>query len=101
MKKILKSNKNTKKFLEKLPTVWFIGCWAKVGKRPHYFSGRYDKKSGLPLVYFYDDHNGTCDNYYLIPIDNTTTGEFFTYTFNEEEADALVEYYTDYMNSEK
>lgn len=90
MKKILKNNQKTEKFLNKLPKIYLVVTWAHAGYREYPFSGKHNKE-GIPLVYFYDDHNGTSDNYYLIPITDTTTGFIDGWTFSAEEAEKRVE----------
>ena len=76
MKKILKNTLKTQKYLDKLPKIYLIACWARYGILEFPFTGKYIKENGIdiPLVYDYDDHNGVCDNYYLRKITNTTTG---------------------------
>lgn len=90
MKKILKNNQKTARFLNKLPKIYLVVTWAHAGYREYPFAGKCDKE-GTPLVYFYDDHNGTSDNYYLIPITDTTTGFIDGWTFSIEEAEKRVE----------
>lgn len=94
MKKRLINNEETKKYLEPLRKVYFIGFWAGWGYREHYFSGKFTESHNRyqPLVWDYDDHNGTDDAYYLRPIDFTTTGYMYTWTFDKNVAEDIVRY---------
>lgn len=82
MKKVLQNSEKTRKFLNKLPKIYLVALWAHFGVRDFPFSGKYIKQNGIdvPLVYDYDDHNGTCDHYFLRPIIHTTTGYIFLWT---------------------
>lgn len=83
MKKVLKNNSKTKEYLDSLPKIYLVGCWARYGVRDYPFTGKYEiDKYGtsIPLVYDYDDFNGTCDNYYLRKIDHVTTGQIIMWT---------------------
>lgn len=72
MKKILKNNSSTKKKLAKMKKVYLVCCGAKWHIREYYFAGKFKWDERLqdyfPLVYVYDDHNGTCDQWELRPI---------------------------------
>lgn len=94
MKKRLKDSKATYRLLRKLPKVYLIGCWARYGVREHYFSGLFKKhKDGSlePMVYHFDDHNGTFDEWILMPITETTTGSVLDWTFNCKVAQRIAE----------
>ena len=96
MKKVLENTLKTKKYLDKLPKIYLIGCWAKYGVFDFPFAGKYafDKfraKKKVPLVYQYDDHNGTDDHYYLRLITETTTGSICGWTFDKKEAYRIAE----------
>ena len=95
MKKILKNTKKTKEYLDKLSKIYLIGYWARYGIMEYPFSGKYDnsrrtKNYIVPLVYDYDDHNGTTDSYYLRRIDDTTSGEVLCWTQNKAAAQKIV-----------
>ena len=94
MKKRLINNKKTKEYLESLKKVYFIGFWANWGYRECYFSGKFTESHNRyqPLVWDYDDHNGTDDAYYLRPIDFTTTGYMYAWTFDKNVAEDIVRY---------
>lgn len=89
MRKVLKNNKRAKTKLEKLPKVYLIACWAKWGVMEFPFV-KFNKDK-IPLVYDYDDHNGTADQWELRRIDLTTTGWIYGWTFSKEEADIIAE----------
>ena len=93
MRKVLKNKPKTRAYLDKLPKIHMVGCWAKYGVRTFPFTGKYITEDGvnIPLVYDYDDHNGTCDNYYLRRLDYTTTGSVIMWTQNEEVARRIAE----------
>ena len=65
-------------------TIYLIGCWAKYGYLPLPFAGKY--KFTEPLVWMFNDHNGTYDEFILTPITKATTGMIIGWTFDEEEA---------------
>ena len=91
MKKVLKNTPKNVKYLNSLPKIHLIGCWARYGYFSYPFTGRYIKKCGItiPLVYKYDDHNGTTDAWYLIPITYTTTGRIIEWTESEWAANRI------------
>lgn len=91
-----------KEFLEQMPKIYIVGCWAKYGVREFYFAGKYKKdtnnpdcKKYVPLVYMYDDCNGICDKYFLRPITGTTTGSIIMWTFDK----GVAEHIADAMNA--
>lgn len=87
MRKTLKYNKRNRKKVEKLPTIYLIGCWARWGvlQFPFY---KFDKDKN-PLVYNYNDHNGTKDQWELVKIQDTTSGIALEWTFSEENAKSI------------
>ena len=101
-KKVLRNNKKTKRYLEKLPKIYIVACWARFGVREYPFTGKFikDKHRGnvyVPLVYDYDDCNGTCDNYYLRKITNVTTGNIVLWTQNRNVAEKIAAMYNQHM----
>ena len=91
LSKILPNTQETKEYLDSLPKVYLVACWAKWGVMDFPFSGKYKYDSfrahkKVPLVYQYDDHNGTDDSYYLRPITYTTTGIINSWTLDKDEA---------------
>lgn len=89
MKKILKNNLKTQRYLNKLRKVYLIGHWYRYGVREYPFAGKFvqDEVLGLiPLVYHYDDRNGTVDNWYLVKLSSVTTGSIISYSFSYENA---------------
>lgn len=65
--------------IKQLPKIYVIACWAHVGFREFPFAGKYTKE-GIPLVYYFDDHNGEYWEYVLLPITHTTTGRIYAWT---------------------
>ena len=91
LRKVLPNNEKTKKYLDSLPKIYLVACWAKYGVMEFPFTREsgYDKfraKKYVPLVYQYDDHNGTDDSYYLRLITETTTGAINGWTLDRDEA---------------
>ena len=83
IKKVLPNDIKTAKYLNNLPRLYVVAYWAKWGVIDCAFSGKFEKDDFgnlIPLVYVYDDHNGTEDNYYLRKITHTTTGWIITWT---------------------
>ena len=98
MKKILPNNAETKNYLESLPRVYIAACWAGWGVRDFPFSGKYaDKEKTIPLVWDYYDFNGAADEWYLVPINQTTTGIIAGWSFSE----AMLKDYTRLKNIER
>ena len=91
MKKILKSNNNTKKFISTLPKMYIVGRWAKYGVRDYPFTGKYIEVDGIsvPLVYKYYDANGTCEQWNLTRISHVTTGAVILWTQNKSIAERI------------
>ena len=92
MRKIRQNNKRTAKYLKKLPTIYLIACWAKWGIMSLPFSGKYKEIRGenIPLVWIYNDCNGLCDEYHLVPIIYATSGRIKTWTESPEEAERIL-----------
>ena len=89
MKKVLQNNEENRKLITELPKVYIIGCWARWGVRGFPFVKL--NKNLIPLVYNYNDYNGTADQWELIPITYTTTGYIFDWSFSEERAKYIAE----------
>ena len=85
MIKILNNSKETKDYLNSLPKVYIVACWAGWGVREFAFSGKYkDKEKTIPLVWDYYDFNGAADEWHLVSIYGTTTGSIAGWSFNEK-----------------
>ena len=91
MKKVLNNNAKTKRYLDSCSKVYLIGCWAKYGFREFAFSGKFDNKKFAPLVWDYYDNNGTCDEWHLKNIFDTSSGRKIIWTFNKEDAKLISE----------
>ena len=94
LKKHLPHNQKTKDKLAKLPKIYLIACWARYGVLEFPFSGRYKKinKKPVPLVWDFDDHNGTYPEYVLRPITWTTTAAIRGWVSNEQQAKDTAEF---------
>ena len=86
MKKFLPYTPENTAKVEALPKVYIVAVWAHYGVREYAFTGKFDK-NGEPLVYNYDDHNGTHAEWVLTPISYVTTGWIQFWTFSKEVAD--------------
>ena len=94
MKKVLDSSTETRDFLASLPTIYLVGVWARAGIRPYPFSGVFkDGDTNEPLVYDYDDHNGTSDAYYLRPLSFVTTGQILGWSSDKATAQRMADDY--------
>lgn len=93
MRKVLKNTPKTKAYLDSLPKIYLVGCWAKYGVREYPFTEKYFSENGfsIPLVYDYYDCNGTCDNYLLRRLDRVTSGRVIMWTQNKAIADKVAE----------
>ena len=97
MRKVLKNTAKTKAYLDSLPKIYMVGCWAKYGVRDYPFTGKYEQDKyndniSVPLVYDYDDWNGTTwGNYYLRKLTSVTTGSIIMWTQNKAVADKVAE----------
>ena len=102
MKKVLKNTPKTKTYLDGLPKIYLVGCWAKYGVREYPFTGKYTQISGIsvPLVYDYDDHNGTCDNYYLRSLYSATSGQIIMWTQSKSIASKIAELFNKELNND-
>ena len=87
-----KTTPRTKRFLERKRKIYMVGVWASAGVWELPFE-RFDKKTGNPLVWFYDDANGAFPRYWLYNIEYVTTGGIIMWTFNERLADFVASTY--------
>ena len=67
----------TRQKLEKLPKIWYVGCWAHYGVRWEILGG-FDS-DGHPLTWYFDDHNGEYSEWSLTRLEYTTTGAIITW----------------------
>lgn len=93
-RKRLKATKKNQNRLSKLPKIYLVACWARFGVLEFPFSGRYKKinKKPVPLVWDYDDHNGTYPEYVLRPITWTTTAAIKGWLRDEQQAKDTAEF---------
>lgn len=88
MKKIMQNSPKTKSFIDSLPKIYAIVLYAKFGVLPLPFAGKCDS-SGIPYVYSYYDGNGTCDEYHLMKLTETTTGAIYAWTLSNTRANII------------
>lgn len=100
LRKRLPDNQRTRDKLAKLPKIYLIACWARYGVLEFPFSGKYKKVKDadspliryIPLVWDFDDHNGTYPEYVLRPITWTTTAAIRGWVRNEQQAKDTAEF---------
>lgn len=85
LKKYLECTPENKTYVESLPKIYLIGCWARYGIRECANTLQVDKE-GIPLVYDYNDHNGCYEEYELVPIHRVTTGRVYAWSTSKEAA---------------
>lgn len=88
MKKILKNTIKTLEYLESLPKIYMIACWARYGVLEFPFAGKCTT-DGTPFVWMYDDCNGTRDHYFLRKLTDTTTGWIYAWTTSKSRAEEI------------
>ena len=94
---VLENTKETKEYLASLPRIYLVVRYFGIALLEFPFTGKYEKAGErekdhcdlVPLVYDYDDCNGTCDNYFLRKITYTTTGWIIAWCYTLEEAEEL------------
>lgn len=87
LRKVLKNTPKTKKYLDSLPKVYGIFLWAKWSILELPWSGKYTEGCiAVPLVYNYYDANGMRDEYHLVPITSCSSGSFWNWFEDKEEA---------------
>lgn len=90
--KFLQNTKENRDYLESLPKLYLIGCWAHWGVMEFPFDGKFDKKKSYePWVWQYNDYNGTTDQFELVPLHWTTTGRIVGFTFHKSDADYIAD----------
>lgn len=97
LKKYLEDSPEVQAFVNSLPKIYLVGCWAHYGIQTHHFTGKFEYDKNLemqvPLVYQYDDHNGTRPEYVLRKITNTTTGSIITWSERRSVAQHIADLY--------
>ena len=86
---VIPDSPDTKRLLDSLPRIYAIGCWARYGVREYYYSGK-DVK-GIPMVWDYNDHNGTEPEWVLLPLHYTTMGLILAWTTSRGAAEKIAE----------
>ena len=88
-----KSKRNYKKSF-KAQSIYAVVICGKWCVRSYKFTGKWEWdercKEWVPLVYHHIDFNGTCDEWVVTKITDTTSGVMVNWTFNRDRADAWV-----------
>lgn len=90
MTHVLNNCDKTRAYLEKLPKIYLIACWAGFEVREFPYAGKCDKY-GIPYVWNYEDFDGTCDVYCLRKITFTTTEDIYGWSASKFGAEKLAE----------
>ena len=90
MKRVRQDNKRTKKYIDSLPKIYLVVCWADYGYIAYPNSCKVNK-DGIPLVWEYYDGNGTCSEWHLSPITQATTGWVSCWTVSEKAAKRITD----------
>ena len=94
---VLENTKEAKEYLDSLPRIYLVVRYFGIAILEFPFAEKYEKAGErekdhcdlVPLVYDYDDCNGTCDNYFLRKITDTTTGWIIDWAYTRERAEEL------------
>ena len=89
MRKNLKVTLKTKKKLDSMKKLYGVFLWAKWGILELPWTGKFDKKTGLPLVYIYYDFNGEREGYRLDTIRSASSGTFYGWYEDHNTADDI------------
>ena len=88
-------NKKNTEMIERCESVYLVVRYAHWCVREYKWTGKWNRHTNTPrlnpIVYYYNDHNGEYEEYQLIDIFHTTTGEIFMWTFDEYVADKVAE----------
>lgn len=90
---VLPRTEEVQEYLKSLPKFYLVACWARYGivEFPYSEKDVFDEKEGdVPLVWEYDDCNGTSDEYYLRKITDTTTASIWNWYNNKSVAEEAV-----------
>lgn len=90
----MKVTSKLKEKIEDCKDVYLIVQYAKWCYRTEKWTGRFIKDINgiyIPEVWYYDDHNGTFEEYRKEPITHITTGNIYDWTFYKNVANRTVE----------
>ena len=88
--KVLQNTKENREYIDSLPKVYLIACWAHFGIRGYAFAGTCDKDS-VPYVWDYYDCNGFCDEWRKVKLTDTTTGWIYAWTISKKKAQQIAD----------
>lgn len=78
------------KVLATCPRMWYVACWAHWGIREIYYAG-FSGENGIPYIWRYNDHNGTADQWELVPLNFDTTGRIVAWTTSKTAAQHIAD----------
>ena len=96
-------NKKNTEMIEQCESVYLVVRYAPRCVREYKWAGKWNRYSGTivnPVVYHYNDHNGEYEEYQLVDIYDTTTGEIFMWTFDKYVADKIANMLEERDNAE-
>lgn len=89
----LPDNERTKRRLEQLPRIHILVkyAWYAVDSVPYAYTKVIDGDP-VPMVYVFDDHNGTYAEWKLIPATYVTTGGVYCWSIHENVIKTIAEH---------
>ena len=98
--KTLPFNEKNSIKIQRLPNIYMVGIWARAGVKRLPWAGKFTK-DGQPLVWEYNDHNGTADQFELVPLDSVSTGQVVAWFRTEGEANLIANALNQYFKWEE
>lgn len=94
----MKPTKRLQKKLDKCQNIYIVACWAHFGVREHKWTGKWKMVDSqpIPIVWYYDDHNGGFEEWYQCPITWVTTAPIYMWTFSHAIADHIADALNEY-----
>ena len=87
----MKPTKRLQKKIDKCRNIYIVACWAHFGVQEHKWTGKWKMVDGrpVPMVWYYDDHNGEFEEWYKCPITWVTTAPIYMWSFSRAIADHI------------
>lgn len=83
----MRTTKRLLKKIEKATSVYMVGFWAKWSVREYKWTGKwyYEKDTGapIPIVWYYWDDNGTCNEWIKVRLDLAECVFMYDWTFRK------------------
>ena len=89
-KTVIQCSEKASDYINNLPKIYLIGCWARCGIMECYWSGQC-AEDGEPFVWEYYDGNGTCSEFHKMRISHITTGSVFGWNTDKAVAEKVAE----------